>query len=271
MKMTREMIINELAQRGYEVEEYDKFDNGIIKEGIKIDTGRYTQPIFYMNNILGEVEKGNQSVGDIVDRIVEILEEELDYPDISAIFNHDFVLNNVYIGLQRKTEENLVKRKCFLHDVESYLYVRCSRDGSYKLKVNSLETLDLTEDEIWKRAEENTYKNTVIKPLMSLFTILGVEEELDEEYDGPYVLSNEDGFRGAANILDRKFIRDFGRKIGVHQFVVIPSSIHEVLLDPIKNIREVDLKRYENMIKEVNEEQVAQEERLGDRPYILIV
>ena len=79
-----------------------------------------------------------------------------------------------------------------------------------------------------------------------------------------YVLSNADKLNGAAAVLDSKTMEDISEKLG-GDFVVIPSSIHEVIVIPMNE--DIDRGQIEGMIQEVNAGQVAPEERLSDHAY----
>ena len=79
-----------------------------------------------------------------------------------------------------------------------------------------------------------------------------------------YVLSNADKLNGAAALLDAKTMEDISEKLG-GDFVVLPSSIHEVLL--VKDDGNASLPELKNMVEEVNATQVAPEEKLTDSVY----
>lgn len=87
----------------------------------------------------------------------------------------------------------------------------------------------------------------------------------EETVPSMYVLTNTDKINGAAAILDRKIMKDISDKLG-GDFVVIPSSIHEVIILPITEDMD-DRQTIENIIQEVNAEQVEPEERLSDHAY----
>ena len=59
--------------------------------------------------------------------------------------------------------------------------------------------------------------------------------------------------------------QELADRIGVHEFVLIPSSIHECLFLPDDEGADVDTLRM--MVREVNETQVAPEEVLSDSVY----
>lgn len=78
-----------------------------------------------------------------------------------------------------------------------------------------------------------------------------------------YVLSNSMKINGAAALLDSKMMEEIVATIGA--FYVLPSSIHETLIVPVKT--GMDVESLENMVREVNATQVQLEERLSDHVY----
>lgn len=79
-----------------------------------------------------------------------------------------------------------------------------------------------------------------------------------------FVLTNNDKFYGAAGILRTDLLRQFAEEQGC-DFYILPSSVHELILVPDKHdFTKTELR---DMVKTVNEEQVAVEERLSDDVY----
>lgn len=79
-----------------------------------------------------------------------------------------------------------------------------------------------------------------------------------------YVLTNKRMFLGASGILDRSIIRSSAERIG-HNLHIIPSSIHETLLCP--DLGQIDKEKLDRIIKEINDTQVAPQDRLSDHAY----
>lgn len=78
-----------------------------------------------------------------------------------------------------------------------------------------------------------------------------------------YVLSNAMKMNGASALLDKKMMEEIVETVG--EFYILPSSIHEVLIVPVKS--GMDIETLENMVCEVNATQVQLEERLSDHVY----
>ena len=62
-------------------------------------------------------------------------------------------------------------------------------------------------------------------------------------------------------------IKELAENIGVNEFVILPSSIHECILMP--KTAETDMDYLLSMVKEVNKTTVAPEERLIDAVFEL--
>lgn len=78
-----------------------------------------------------------------------------------------------------------------------------------------------------------------------------------------YVLTNETKVNGANTILNDEIRQAIAKQVG--DFYVLPSSLHETLIVP----KSIGMKRkdLEQMVQEVNQTQVAPEERLSDHVY----
>lgn len=80
-----------------------------------------------------------------------------------------------------------------------------------------------------------------------------------------YVLTNSAGIHGAACLAYRDIIKNFADQAGM-DLIILPSSIHEVLLIPdTRSCRYEDIR---DMIKKVNSEDVPPEDRLSDELYL---
>lgn len=272
--MNRTMIINELNNRGYSAEAQNSIKNGVELEGIRILTDRNIAPIIYTEAIIANAEIENKSLDDVVSAIIAIYESNKSFEfDVNMLFDRDFVMKNIYIGLQKVGTEDIEKRLCDLEGIESYLYIRgeADREGSYSIKVSMavLERANITEGEAWERAEANTNAETNLESMAKVMAeMMGVEysEEMDKETPF-FVLSNKSKIRGASAILNKKVLADFGKRYHTKKIVVLPSSVHEMLLVPYTE--EIDLETFSEMVGEVNSTQVDPTERLTDRAYII--
>ena len=274
--MTREMIITELQNRGYNAEAQTNIKNGVPFEGIKIMTDSNIVPIIYTDDILRRAEEENRDLDEVVEAVIRIYEanRSVDF-DVNELFDREFILSNIFIGVQRKGNEKLIKRDCELDGIESYLYIRGAKTESdtyfIKLNVGLLEKVDITEEEAWERAQYNTNEETNIQSMAEVMAeMYGMEYSEEMEERTPfYVISNSCKTRGASAILNKEALAQFGKKHNVSKVIVLPSSVHEMLLIPYE--RGMDLEEYSTMVSEVNATEVNLEERLTDRAYIVTV
>lgn len=82
--------------------------------------------------------------------------------------------------------------------------------------------------------------------------------------DGLYILTNSMGINGAACMLYPDVLKNFAALVKDDLFI-LPSSIHEVLLSPVKT--SLSIEEINQMIEEINELEVSPEERLSNHAY----
>ena len=193
--------------------------------------------------------------------------------DITINFNDPkWILEHITIALQRTSDEDLVKRPCDLDGIEQYLILRGEQDGAgYSVKVVPvlLSNAGIEENYAWDRALENLSAETQITSLGKVLSDL-----MDTPYDSSmdtdvrfHVITNTQKFKGAAAIMNRKALKAFTQKYRTNMLFVLPSSIHEMMIAPYDS--SLNLNELSAMVKEINETQVAPEERLTDRAYII--
>lgn len=272
--MTREIIINELNNRGYNAEAQNSIKNGVELEGIRILTNSNVAPIIYTEAIIRNAEEENKSLDEVVSAIIGTYESHKSFEfDVNMLFDRDFILNSIYIGLQKVSNEEIEKRLCDFAEIESYLYIRGeeSREGSYSIKVSKaiLDRANISEVEAWEQAQTNTEAETSLESMAKVMSeMLGFEysEEMDEQTPF-FVISNKSRVKGASAILNKKVLAEFGERYGTNKIVVCPSSIHEMLLVPYSE--EIDLDSFSEIVSCVNNEEVDPTEQLLSKAFII--
>lgn len=137
-------------------------------------------------------------------------------------------------------------------------------------------------EELYNLAHENTKRllpseirhiSVFMSELMSELLSENPEKNLDTElmetlYESDtkpmYVLSNSMGLYGAGCMLPGLGIEDFANELGT-DLIVLPSSVHEVLLVPFKS--EEDIAELSVIVKSVNQTQVPAQDQLSDSVY----
>lgn len=262
----REDIITELANRGYNVEAHTSIKNGVKLDEIRFMDDSGICPVVYTDKIIVDSE----SLYEAVEKMLNIYNADVMDFDKEKLLDAGFIIENLYIGLQKTSTEDIVKTDTDFEGIEKYLYVKMNENTSFKLTYELLETLKISESDAWKAAENNTFSKTVIVSMAEkLSELMGQEIEDLEGVPVQYIVTNTMNFRGASAIFDMSSLKGLAQKLNVDKFIVLPSSIHEMIIVPDdgnSNIEEFNM-----MVQEVNNTQVEPEERLTNRAYIIEV
>ncbi len=272
-------IIEELNNRGYNAQTQVVTKNGVELNSVVIRTeGTNIAPNIYVDEILERVNNGNKDFDLVISEIIKKYEEHKNVSfNAEVLKDKDFILSHSYIALQRASEQELVKRDCGFGGIESYLYMRLEQfeDGIGAVKLNHqlLALADISEEELWKSAEKNTFSETTLKPLFSAISDILEEdipqEILETESCGLYVLSNKSMNCGASAILDKKALNVLAEKTHTRNFIMIPSSRHEVIVVP--ETSEMRLEDITEMVQTVNANEVQPIDQLADKAYRLAI
>lgn len=193
--------------------------------------------------------------------------------DITIHFNDpQWILEHITIGLQTCSDNDIIKRPCDLDGIEQYLFLKGKlSDTSYSIKItpNILSHAGIDENCAWEKAMENLCTDTQITSLTKLLSDMsGIPSDAPSEPDiHLHVITNSEKYKGAATIMNRKALRSFAREHHTNMLFVLPSSVHEMIISPFTAKTTAD--ELSAIVREVNETQVAPEERLTDRAYIL--
>ena len=101
---------------------------------------------------------------------------------------------------------------------------------------------------------------------------VGVQKESREDIEecDMFMISNKSRFRGASAVLNKKVMEAFANLVNTKKIMVLPSSIHEMILIPYHDC-EYDIESCSEIVKLVNENEVELTEQLTDRAYIIEV
>lgn len=274
--MNRREIVEELIKKGYEAEAHDVTKNGVTLEGIMIRGEGAVAPIIYTNEVIKMAETNGADLSEVVDEVIkEYKQHKKIHLNIDQFNDKEFILSHIYIGIQKASDEEIEKKKCGLRGLESYLYIRGSVEngGDYSVKVSEqmLKLANMDANEVWERAKKNTFEETEIQSVTSILVDLDdmpyEKAGIKSDFPELYVISNNCRFRGASAILDREALKTFAKEQGVNELVVLPSSIHEMLILPYQD--DMNLNDLSAIVKEVNAVQVEPEERLTDTAYLI--
>ena len=276
---TYKNITEELNNRGYNATLQVVTKNGVEMNSVAIRTeGSSIALNIYVDEILEKVNNDSMDFDFAISGIIKQYKEHKNVSfDTEVLKNKDYILANTYIALQRESTQELVKRECGFDGIEAYLYMRINNfeDGIGSVKLNNklLEYAEVSEEEVWKAAEENTFKETTLKPLFSAISDMLEqdipEEILENESCGLYVLSNKSMNCGASAILDKKALKVLSEKTHTSKFIMIPSSRHEVIVLPDSD--DISLESVTEMVNAVNSNEVQPIDQLADKAYRIAI
>lgn len=256
-------VVDELNKRGYKAELTSVFKNGIKKTHVVIGNGE-VRPSIDVDTLLADPPYGIDS---IVLRAITIYNNSLSKSfDIPNIGTWNYAKDHLQLCLQGKTNEPILKRRYL--DLEMYVRVKVSEDGTYKVKPGMFK--EISEDEIFARALLATKNNIVVEDMGKMLAeMMGGALDFADIMGSclpmpqPIVISNTEKTFGSAGICDKELLSKIAKEHN-SSFVIIPSSIHEciIYLDNDPNMKE-----YNAMVREVNATKVAPEEELSDHAY----
>ena len=170
--------------------------------------------------------------------------------------------NNLQLCLQRKTNEDILKRDYL--DMEMYIRVKVAKDSTYKVKPGMFK--EVSEDEIFARALLNAKENILVEDMAKMLAnMMGcdISELPDTGETKMIVVTNNEKVNGAVAICDKELLSNIAREYNSN-LVILPSSIHECIIHIDNN---PDMEMYSNMVRDVNKTQVEPEEILSDHAY----
>lgn len=282
--MTRTEIIKELQYRGYDAELCETVKNGVVFKGIRIEPEHKAEsnivisPVIYTEDIIKRAELAGKNLSEVASEIESIFRERM-HPDIQIenTFDRNYVLDNLYIRLQQSSDEKIIKKSSMFDGIESYLCVRLGMSdsvfSSFKVHEMYLKGMGIDENEAWEHAEENTSNESVLIPIQQMIMeMAGISVEdadavIENDPVPMYVLTNKEQVYGASAIFNKNILIDFASQFHTDKIMMLPSSIHEVLLMPYK--ADINTCELTDMVQEINNKEVKPEERLADKAYII--
>ena len=199
---------------------------------------------------------------------------DIDIPD----FSKEGLEKNVLIrAIDRNANENFLKERPYIDLGCGYvgtMYVPMEVNENramVQLTYGNLDSVGIDPDALFEKAVENTEKMqpAVFANMEEILFAPDPEPNLLKE--NPHadpesqllVLTNRLSYHGATALFYPDTREEIGDILG-QNFYVLPSSIHEVLIIPEKNAI-AGPEQMVQMVKEINETQVAPEDRFGNR------
>lgn len=258
-------------------------NNGIVLRGLTVKQDNINiSPTIYLNTYYKDYESGKLTLPDIIDRVLDTYNKNkiCQNIDMNYFLNYEAVKQRIVFKLIN-TEKNkdLLKNVPHVDFLDLSIVFEClimqKELGLSTVLIHNvhLNLWSVSAEDLYQVAVENAPRllKCELKPMMEVLSEI-LESENPEglnqnEYmmDFPdsvpmFVLSNRSRVEGASCMLYPNLLRTFADAIGSN-FYIIPSSIHELLLLPVKS--DCNSQEIKTMIKEINDTQVSTEEILS--------
>ena len=260
--MTKREYAEEIARAlDAEVQEVEKA-NGVVLTGVIRKDGGAVNPCVYIDDFY---EK-NATLAEAVNEVKEQIENN--HPQFNTDFIKDFeqVKPKLMARLYNKATNVPISRSADKYGFDDLIItpvVNFTENGSATTKVNQslLDMWGTTADEVIDIALENAKANAEIRTMEEILMKMmgGDPSMITPGAPTMMVITNKSRICGAISVL---FAKERLEEIFPNGYIVIPSSIHEVIATEIE-----DTDAIANMIGEVNDTQVGLVDQLGTKPY----
>ena len=252
--------------------------NHLSLTGIAIRPKDSTQGVIIYINDYFEDYKDGRSREDIVDMLADTAIEALsampliDVPDVSSWEScRDMITATVFGTEDNKVHNTMVSTPAADDLVFIYINENLKIPITYAVFDRWKEQIDV--ETLHQTAMENTVKmhppkiQTMIDAASEVLGITPEEllEQLEvEEYPNQIVVSNVDRYLGAVSLFDEDVLDDLIDMCD-GDFYVLPSSIHDLIIVPAKDVSDVEF--LTQMVQEVNESKLDPPDRLSNHAY----
>ncbi len=274
----QEMVKEGLKDKGdYTLSLYTTHKNNVTKSGLMISKkGKTTAPTIYLSDLYVDYMKG-MPLSEISSQIIEFTQEH-EIPELLTENLSDYGKTKEKLrirlvgreGNQAYLNEGIYRPHTMGAEVV-YVELADRPEGRFSSRVTSflIEQWGVPEQEVFETALENSQEKEAIQFVsMAAETgrLLGLEspEEEPVEKNQLYIVSNPQRDHGAAVVLYPGGLEEIHRKMG-GDFYILPSSVHEVLV--MTKDSDFTPEELNRMVKDVNQNEVNPEERLGNEVY----
>lgn len=246
-------------------------NNGVELTGVAIIRQEDSVfPTIYLEGLYEEHLRG-EGIDSLAGRIINCHEEQSMALNLDMDFFHDY--NSVKSRIFYKLV-SFAENKKFLEDAPHIRWHDLAIVFYYALEDEVMEGASITINRqhmmMWKQNAESLYRIAGRNTRRDMPELLVSIRELVEDVTGisvqgeddlpMYVLTNKDKRFGASAMLYSKQMEELAESFGC-DLLILPSSVHEVLLLPDDHCQEYTF--YRQMVSEVNRTQVEPEEVLS--------
>ncbi len=227
--------------------------NGLVLTGVNVSkAGSNITPVIYIDESIKAFRDGKATAGDVAKNLTD----------------KDFILSNVHVRLLNAEKNPDVKEDPHgsILDLVWEYRVDVADDATVKVSKAMMDLRGITENELKEAAFRNMEDDSIfVRPMAELLaemTGFPVEDAVPL-----WVVSNEDKMYGASALLRNDLLKDVAESRGCDLYL-IPSSVHEILILPVSEAEGMDVDGLRNLIRMVNDTEVAPNEYLSDNAYL---
>lgn len=267
--------------------QYGSYKGLIISKpgaGVSI-TPRFNLDLFYDD--FGS-EEPLKALEDVASAIRPVLDEarrlssDVGMKFADEMLNYDHIKGNLYVAVMSLERQKNLQDTLYHVEEGMYLQVRvdfpdlpvpANASGSSEVTQAMLDAWKMDFDQVYQDALENTarlYPPEICRIEDILSDLMG-KDFIPPKQSSLYVITNEEHSLGAATIFLPGVQERVANELG-DSYIVIPSSIHEVLALPLYAadsgaMTEENIKTFTTMIHDVNEGVVGKNEWMAEEPY----
>lgn len=268
------MKANDCRCKGIVIQEPDAKASA---DGLKVS------PVIYLEEYYQKYLEG-QEISNIAENIIELYsgfalgrnELEQDIAHLKDYADWETAKDHVFCRLcNAESSSKYLKDKPYtqIEDLAATYHVLIEEfreEGyinSFTVDVPLLKKFGVSTETLHQTALENTQRlfPAKVESMESIFADAGIPVAEEGGIPAMLVVSNKEQLFGAAEILDRE-VQEEARQVLGGDFIILPSSVHEVLLVP-KPEDGAMIREMEEMVQEINASVLSPRDVLSDHVY----
>ena len=284
-------VLKDTLPDGYVLRVEKIYKNNAILTGLVISRpDEKVSPVVYAEDFFRDYEKG-ESIDEIAAKILHFRMKEAVNGDmfLKELGLTDFTFENVKSRIKPRLvniKANSARlancpHRVFADDLAITYVVEvmnaAGTTGVVNINNTNMEALKVTEDVLYETALINS-NDIVVRNILGMMDDIANgassdNHDNDKEFayamknDMPAVMTNSRKSLGTAALIHKNYLKSLCQSAGIKGFYIIPSSIHEVLLQKADSVNPLDARALNNMVREVNESELKTEEILSDHIY----
>lgn len=284
----RRFLPETYADSRIEVRQLNK-NNGTILDALVVErAGETVHPVIYLDRFYADYKTG-KNMEDVLGKIAELVRQK---PEISIadVLDYEKIRHSI-----QPVMVNLKKNEAYLQDKPHQIvmddlavlyefHMQGLPNGHVRVTNSLMDHYGITAEQLHQQAISNLVEvkaefismddmlERILTSAMMKELGLGKDEAkavASQQMEGVkrsgiFVLTNENCFHGAVQILNPQVKEMVAQKTG-GDYYIIPSSIHEVIIVPKEE--GLSWRELQEMVEDVNASTVAEEEQLSDSVY----